>query len=231
MTGPILEFDRLVGGYGGGTVVHGVGAAVAPGETLCVLGRNGVGKTTLLALLYGFLAPAAGTVRFDGADITGLAPVRLSRLGIGFCPQERVVFDDLTVADNLTLTRPNRRLDHVEPFFATFPWLADRLRQRAGTLSGGERKILSLVRVLAEAKPLALLDEPSEGVARENVALMAELINQRKAGGDAFVIVEQNLDLVDAVADRYLVLDQGRAVLAGDRATVSRRDIVAHLGV
>ena len=96
---------------------------------------------------------------------------------------------------------------------------------------GGERKILSLVRVLAEAKPLALLDEPSEGVARENVACKAELINRRKAAGDAFVIVEQNLDLVDAVADRYLVLDQGRAVLAGDRATVSRRDIVAHLGV
>ena len=77
MTGPILEFDRLVGGYGGGTVVHGVGAAVEPGETLCVLGRNGVGKTTLLALLYGFLAPAGGTVRFAGAEITGLAPVRL----------------------------------------------------------------------------------------------------------------------------------------------------------
>ncbi len=231
MTAPRLEFGEVFGGYGGGIVVHDVSAEVAAGEALCVVGRNGVGKSTLLKLLFGFLPLASGYVRFDGVDVTGLRPAERSRLGIGFCPQERVVFDDLSVLDNLTLMASSRRLDHLETCFARFPRLAERLSQTAGTLSGGERKILSFVRAFAENKPLVMLDEPTEGVQSENIGHMSELINQRKASGTAFVIVEQNLDFVAEVVDSYLVLDQGRTMLARRRDEVERAEIVEFLTV
>jgi branched-chain amino acid transport system ATP-binding protein len=231
MTGPAFAFSDVTGGYGSSVVVRGITGAVAPGEVLCVLGRNGVGKSTLMKLLYGFLPLRSGSVRGRGIDLARLEPAERSRLGIAFAPQERIVFDDLSVRENLTLTDPDRPLDDLAPYFERFPRLRDRLGQRAGTLSGGERKLLSLVRALAEDKPVSLLDEPSEGVQRENVRHMAELIAARKAAGDAFVIVEQNWALVDAVADRYLVMDQGRAVLAGDRGSVTRDAIVAHLAI
>ena len=231
MTAPAFEFSGVTGGYGASVVVRGLDGRVAAGEALCVLGRNGVGKSTLLKLLYGFLPLRAGQVRSQGVDLAGLEPARRSRRGIAFCPQERVVFDDLTVRDNLTLMDPARRLDRLDPYFRRFPRLPERLGQRAGTLSGGERKLLSFVRGLAEDRPVTLLDEPSEGVQREHVRHMAELIADRKAAGRAFVIVEQNWILVDAVADHFLVLDQGRAVLAGGRADVTREAIVAHLRI
>jgi len=230
-TAPSFEFSGVTGGYGGSVVVRDLGGGVARGEVLCVLGRNGVGKSTLMKLLFGFLPLLAGAVKSQGIDLVGLDPAERSRRGIAFGPQERIVFDDLTVRDNLTLMHPGRRLDHLEPYFHSFPRLGERLGQRAGTLSGGERKLLSFARALAEDKPVTLLDEPSEGVQQENVRRMAELIAARKAAGGAFVIVEQNWTLVEAIADHYLVLDQGRAVLAGNRAEVTREAIVAHLKI
>lgn len=231
MSAPAFDFADVTGGYGASVVVRGLSGAVAPGEALCVLGRNGVGKSTLLRLLHGYLPLRRGVVRRGGRDLGGLDPARRAALGIGFAPQERVVFDDLTVRENLTLMHPRRPLAALDPYFARFPWLAERLGQHAGTLSGGERKILSLVRVLAEDRPVVLLDEPAEGVQAENVERMAELIAARQAAGTAFVIVEQNLALVEAVGDRHLLLDQGRAVLAGDRGAVSREAMVAHLKI
>jgi branched-chain amino acid transport system ATP-binding protein len=231
VTPPAFEFAGVTGGYGTSVVVRALAGAVTGGEALCVLGRNGVGKSTLLKLLYGFLPLLAGEIRCRGADIRGLDPAGRSRLGIALCPQERIVFDDLSVRDNLMLMHPRRRLDDLEPYFRRFPRLGERLGQRAGTLSGGERKLLSFVRAFAEAKPVMLLDEPSEGVQKENLGHMTELIAARKTAGTAFVIVEQNLALVDAVADRYLVLDQGRAVLSGDRHSVTRDAVVAHLRI
>lgn len=226
-----FEFEEVTGGYGGSIVVRGLGGAVAAGEALCVLGRNGVGKSTLLRLLHGFLPLHRGRVRFAGRDLAGLDPARRTELGVSFAPQERIVFDDLTVRENLMLMHPGRPLEALAPYFARFPRLAERLGQHAGTLSGGERKLLALVRVLAEERAVALLDEPSEGVQAENVRHMIALISERKAAGAAFVIVEQNLGLVEALADRYLVLDQGRVVHAGDRSTLRRAELVAHLRV
>jgi len=231
MTAPAFEFSGVTGGYGGSVVVRGLTAAVARGEVLCVLGRNGVGKSTLMKLLYGFLPLLGGQVKSQGADLAGLEPAERSGRGIAYGPQERIVFDDLSVRDNLLLMHPGRRLDDLEPYFRRFPRLSERLGQRAGTLSGGERKLLSFARALAEDKPVTLLDEPSEGVQRENVRHMAELVRERKAAGAAFVIVEQNWALVDAVADHYLVLDQGRAVLAGNRRSLTREAIVGHLEI
>ena len=231
MTVAAFEFADVTGGYGSSVVVRGVSGMVGPGEALCVLGRNGVGKSTLLRLLHGFLPLVAGAVRCGGRDLAGLGSADRTALGVSFAPQERCVFDDLTVRENLTLMQTGRPLAQLEAYFARFPRLAERLGQHAGTLSGGERKLLSLVRVLAEERPVALMDEPAEGVQPENVRHMAALITQRKAAGAAFVIVEQNLELVEAIADRYLVLDQGRTVQAGDRSTLRRAELVAHLRV
>ena len=132
---PVFEFAGITGGYASSVVVRGLGGAVAPGEVLGVLGRNGVGKSTLLKLLHGFLPLRDGEIRHRGLDIRALAPAERSRRGITFAPQERIVFDDLSVRDNLWLMHPGRRLGDLEPYFQRFPRLRERLGQRAGTLS------------------------------------------------------------------------------------------------
>jgi branched-chain amino acid transport system ATP-binding protein len=226
-----LAFDGLVGGYGGVDVVRGVTGAVSSGEVLCVIGRNGVGKSTLLKLLTGHLPSRGGRVLLDGRAIGGVEASARRGLGITYCPQERPVFDDLAVRDNLTLMRPDRRLDAFAPLFARFPILERRLDQHAGTLSGGEKKILSFARGQAEAQPLRLLDEPSEGVQWENILQMAESIDEAKAAGAAFIVVEQNLAFAERIADRYLVIEQGRVVLEGAREAIDRAQLLAHLHV
>jgi branched-chain amino acid transport system ATP-binding protein len=228
---PRLAFDDVWGGYGGVTVVRGISGAVAPGEVLCVIGRNGVGKSTLLKLLVGQLPLGAGRVRLDGRAIEDVVASRRRALGIGYCPQERPVFDDLSVRDNLTLMRADRRLDAFEPYFARFPILARRLGQHAGTVSGGEKKILSFVRGLAEGAPLLLLDEPSEGVQWENILHMVALLEAARAEGGAFVVVEQNLAFAERIADRYLVVEQGRSALEGRREDIDRARLLTHLHV
>jgi branched-chain amino acid transport system ATP-binding protein len=198
---------------------------------LCVLGRNGVGKSTLLKLLFGYLRCWQGAIIFGGQRVESLDPSERRRLGIAYAPQERPVFDDLSVRDNLTLTRPDRRLDAFGSYFERYPILARRLAQHAGTLSGGEKKILSLTRALAEEQPLTLLDESSEGVQWENTLHMSALIGARRAAGGAFIIVEQNLAFAETIADRYLVMDQGRVVLEGRRGDIGRESILDHLRV
>jgi len=228
---PRLAFDGLVGGYGGVVVVRGVAGAVAAGEVLCVIGRNGVGKSTLLKMLFGQLPCREGSVQFEGRAIERIEASQRRALGISYCPQERPVFDDLSVRDNLTLMRADRRLDAFEPLFARFPILKRRLAQHAGTLSGGEKKLLSFARGLSEAQPLLLLDEPSEGVQWENIVQMAEAIAVAKAAGVAFVVVEQNLAFAELIADRYLVIEQGRVALEGRRGEIGRGQLLAHLHV
>ena len=144
-----------------------------------------------------------------------LDPSARRRAGMSYCPQERPVFDDLSVRDNLTLMRASRRLTPFRRYFDRFPILERRLNQHAGTLSGGEKKMLSFVRGLAEDQPVVLLDEPSEGVQWENILHMEALIAEKKAAGTAFIIVEQNLAFAERIADRYLVMDQGRVMLEG----------------
>ncbi len=227
----LLEFDGVVGGYGEVVVVRGVSGALAPGEVLCVIGRNGVGKSTLMKLLFGQLPCREGSVRFEGRAIERLEASQRRALGISYCPQERPVFDDLSVRDNLTLMRTDRGLAAFEPLFSRFPILKHRLNQHAGTLSGGEKKILSFTRGLSEAQPLLLLDEPSEGVQWENVVHMAALIAAAAAAGMSFVVVEQNLAFAELIADRYLVIEQGRAVLEGRQGEIGREQLLAHLHV
>lgn len=228
---PRLEFNAVVSGYGGLDVVRGVSGAVARGEVLCVIGRNGVGKSTLLKLLFGQLPCRSGSVHFEGALITPMESSRRRALGLSYCPQERPVFDELSVRDNLTLMRADRRLAVFEPLFERFPILAKRLNQHAGTLSGGEKKILSFVRGLSEAQPVLLLDEPSEGVQWENIEHMAALLGTAKAAGRSFIVVEQNLAFAELIADAYLVIEQGGVALVGRRGEVGREQLLAHLHV
>ncbi|MCY4546802.1 MAG: ATP-binding cassette domain-containing protein [Defluviicoccus sp.] len=230
MSGSLLSFAGVTGGYGATTVVRGVGGAVAAGEACCVLGRNGVGKTTLMRLLTGHLPLQSGTVDFAGRSLDGLAPDRRHRLGLVYCPQERPVFDNLSVRDNLGLMEPFDAHRHA-PLLAAFPILEARMDQSAGTLSGGERKILSFVRGVAETGQLLLLDEPSEGVQQENVERMAGFLHEAKAAGRALLVVEQNLAFAREIADRVMVMDHGAVVLAGAAADITEDTLAAHMHV
>jgi ABC-type branched-subunit amino acid transport system ATPase component len=230
-TATLFEIDHVSGGYGSGLVVRDVSLSVARGEAVCLLGRNGVGKSTLVKLACGFLQPQSGTVRMAGAEITGQQPSGNLAAGLTYCPQERLVFDDLSVAENLTLMRDNRRLDDFDGYFQVFPRLSERRRQHAGTLSGGEKKLLSFVRGMAEGSAMVVIDEPTEGVQFENVVRMTDLIVARKREGTAFLIVEQNLTLVERVADRIVIMDHGEVVYSGDAVDVGRDEILAYLTV
>lgn len=228
-------FDGVVAGYGDTMVVRGVAGTVAPRRTLCILGRNGTGKSTLLKALAGVLPLARGHVRWRGADLAGVPLHARLAAGIAYVPQDDVVFGELSVADNLWLHLPprsrERDRDRYAAGLAAFPRLAERAGQRAGHLSGGERKLLSFARTIGLAAPLSLVDEPSEGVQPENIEHMARLIAQRKAAGASFVVVEQNLAFVEAIADEVLVLDHGEAVLGGAFAAFGRSEIARRLTV
>lgn len=230
MTEALLSFAGVTGGYGATTVVRGVGGAVAAGEACCVLGRNGVGKTTLMRLLTGHLPLRSGTVRFAGQPLDGLSPDRRHRLGLVYCPQDRPVFDNLSVRENLTLMA-SHGADRYAPLLAAFPILERRMAQSAGTLSGGERKILSFARGIAETGRLLLLDEPSEGVQQENVERMAGFLRAAKAEARALLIVEQNLSFALEIADRVIVMDHGEVVLAGAAADLTEDALAAHMHV
>jgi urea transport system ATP-binding protein len=226
-----LAFENLTGGYGSTTIVRDLSGAAVAGEVLCVLGRNGVGKTTLMKLLTGYLPCAGGRVLLNGAAITAYDPAARPRAGAAYCPQERPVFDDLSVRENLTLMRDSRKLAPFRRYFDRFPILERRLNQHAGTLSGGEKKMLSFSRGLAEDQPVILLDEPSEGVQWENILHMEALIAEKKSADAALIVVEQNLAFAERIADRYLIMDQGRAMLEGSRSEIERSDVLAHLHV
>jgi len=225
-----FEFEGLVGGYGSSMILRGVGGAVAAGEVLFVLGRNGVGKSTLMKLLMGLLPCRAGRVRLDGQDITGMATPERRRDGITYCPQERIVFDELSVRDNLMLMAPPDAAARLDRLAARFPLLARRREQRAGTLSGGEKKILSFVRAAIEDHRLVLLDEPTEGVQAENIERMEAVIREGCQAGVAYVIVEQNLTVAERLADRWLVMDKGQVVLHGT-GPIDRDAVMGHIHV
>ncbi|WP_019936225.1 ABC transporter ATP-binding protein [Bordetella sp. FB-8] len=226
-----LEFDDIIAGYRDTTVLRGISGRIGPGQVLGVVGRNGVGKTTLMHTLAGFITPFSGRIAFSGEPLDGLTPHQRHARGISYAPQDRVVFDDLSVADNLTIGWPTRNLARYRHTFERFPRIAQRLRQKAGRLSGGEKKLLSFVRAIGENALLTLMDEPTEGVAQENIALTARTITERKAQGAAFVIVEQNLDFLLSLADILLVLDHGSIVASGPTAEFDRPRVEQYLVV
>jgi len=214
---PILRVDGLSGGYGASQVLFDVSFAVPATGALAVLGRNGAGKTTLLRTLLGYLPPTSGSVRLGDEEVTGVAPAHLIRRRVGYMPQDQVVFPTLTVHENLELglqPLPRRDRGRLDVAYELFPKLASRRRQQAGTMSGGERKMLGLARALLGRPRLLVLDEPTEGVWHGVVDEILDALRQYAAGA-AVLIVEQHLELALELAREAIVLQRGEVVLRG----------------
>ncbi|MFD1330938.1 ABC transporter ATP-binding protein [Methylopila musalis] len=212
---PQLSLSSVRSGYGRAPVVNDVSLSVATGEIVAVIGRNGVGKTTLMKTVIGELPAMAGSIGFRGVDITRLDGVRRARLGVGYVPQGREVFARMSVAENLALgvRVGGAPAPDFERVFGFFPVLKKRLSQAAGSMSGGEQQQLAIGRVLAGRPDIILLDEPSEGVQPNIVQEIGRIIRRlREEERLTVLIVEQNLALIRAVADRCLVMDKGVVV-------------------
>jgi urea ABC transporter ATP-binding protein UrtE len=214
MTAPALAIEGLVAGYGGSRVLDGLDLSVAAGEVVGLMGRNGMGKSTLMRAVMGVVPRAAGRVTVAGRDTAGLAPFSIARLGVAFVPQGRDLFADFTVEENLALgvlghARP--RPGFADPVLALFPILRERLSQKAGTFSGGQQQQLAIARALVSRPRLLLLDEPSEGIQPSIVAEIAERLAAFAAEtGLAILIAEQNLDMVMRMAGRCAMIENGR---------------------
>ncbi|GLT10896.1 ATP-binding cassette domain-containing protein [Sulfitobacter porphyrae] len=231
MSEPLLKLDRISAGYGDLTVLRDISLTVAAGEVLCISGRNGVGKTTLMRLISGALPPQSGTIAMNGQDIAPLEPHARQHIGLSYAPQDSVTFAPLTLRENLSLHHKDHSLDRYQGLFRRFPRIEERLGQVAGTLSGGERKILAFCRVMAEGGSLLCLDEPTEGVQPENITHMAEEIRAAAEAGRGLVVVEQNLSLIEQAADRVIVIDHGEIVHQTRNGPEMRAEILEKLKV
>jgi len=214
----MLEVRDLVAGYGLGVVIEGVTFDVAAGEVVCLLGRNGVGKTTTLRSVMGLVRPRAGRVRLEGEEITGRQPFQVARRGIGYVPDDRRIFADLTVEENLEITRRVIRRDGrwtLERVYRLFPDLARLRRMRGGGLSGGEQKMLAIGRALMGNPSLLILDEPSEGLSPLLVRALVGAIREILQEGVTLLVADQNLKFARRVAERGYIIEKGRIQYAG----------------
>ncbi len=218
-------------------ILHDLGLAVGRGEVVVLLGRNGAGKSTTLKSLIRLTEPRSGKVWFQGRPIDGLEPYQIARLGLGYVPEERRVFSELTVEENLEVgrlpARDGRPPWTQEKLFALFPNLAEMRRRRAGRMSGGEQQMLTIARTLMGNPACVLLDEPSEGLAPVIVDLMAATIKELKAEGLSVLLSEQNLRFATAVADRAYIIEKGQIRFTGTMAELNAAEGVrkAYLAV
>ena len=226
----LLSIDNLVSGYGGEPVLQGVTLSVVAGEIVAVIGRNGVGKSTLMRTIIGLLPVRSGSLRLDGADLAPLPAFRRARAGIGYIPQGRDVFPRLTVTENLIVGETalaGRGRPDLSRVHAFFPILKERAAQAAGTLSGGQQQQLAIGRAMMGNPRLMLLDEPSEGIQPSIVKDIARNIRRLNAEtGLTVLFVEQNLDLIVSLAQRGFVIDKGRIVAALNHEEMRDRETV-----
>ena len=223
MAEAMLEVEGLRAGYGPAEILFGVSLKLARGEVAALMGRNGAGKSTTLKAIMGLIPPRAGRVRFAGHDIAGLAAFRIARLGLGYVPEDRRIFTDLTVAENLEVgRRPAEGRDPWTPerLFEVFPNLASMRNRRAAAMSGGEQQMLAIARTLMGNPEAVLLDEPSEGLAPVILELMADAVLRMKREGIAVLLSEQNFDFAAAVADRAYVIERGEIRYDGSMAAL-----------
>ncbi len=231
---PALGVQGLRGGYGESDVLHGVSLSVEPGKIYAILGKNGMGKTTLLKTIMGFLHPRSGRVEVLGHDVTGWPTYRVVRHGVSYVPQEKSIFQDLSVEENLRLALPKSSDFHVrlDAVAEHFPVLKERLRQRAGSLSGGEQRMLLIARALLVSPHLLLIDEISEGLQPLMIARLREVLAWERRRSMTIVLVEQNVDFALGLADHYALLKLGTIVETGSAADAGARETVEqHLAI
>jgi branched-chain amino acid transport system ATP-binding protein len=210
----LLRIKGLQAWYGESHILHGVDFDIRPGEVMTLLGRNGAGKTSTLKSIMGLIPRRTGSISFQGRELIALAPERIARQGIAFCPEERGIFASLTVRENLTLppavASGGLELDEI---FELFPNLKERLSSNQGTkLSGGEQQMLAIARILRTGAKLLLLDEPTEGLAPVIIQQIGRTIRSLKERGFTILLVEQNFRFASTVADRYYVMEHGRII-------------------
>ncbi len=225
----MLTLRRVNQYYGGSHILRDVDLDVPAGACTAVLGRNGVGKTTLLKCIVGLLPTRFGTIEFDRRPITRLAPYERAQLGIGYVPQGREIFPRLTVAENLQigLAASDRRHPALPDFvFDLFPALRAMLRRRGGDLSGGQQQQLAIARALVVRPKLLILDEPTEGIQPSIIKEIGRAIELLSAGGDmAILLVEQYYDFARSLADRYVVMSRGEVIARGDAAAMDAEGV------
>ena len=233
MSSRVLDVADVHTYYGESHVLHGVTLTVADGEVLTILGRNGMGKTTLIRSIIGFTPPREGTVRLKGQDVAGFPPYRLVERGVALVPQGRRVFPSLSVRENLDVARRGKGRWNVERVYELFPRLRERAESRANKLSGGEQQMLAIARALMSNPELLLMDEPTEGLAPLLVREVGRVIGELKREGLSILLVEQNLPLALGVADRVHILSRGQIVYTGSPAALAADEEVKsrYLGV
>ena len=236
---PLVLLDDLHTFYGKSHILHGISLHVAPGEVVGLLGRNGVGKSTTLKTIMGLVRPSQGKVLLEGNTITGLAPHKLARLGIGYVPEDRRIFRLLTVMENLRTgldrqgVTDERKRALLDKAFSYFPRLAERRNQAGGTLSGGEQQMLAIARVMMLEPKIILLDEPTEGLMPRMVSQIREIIDVLHKEGVAILLVEQNVPLTLEASQRVYIMEKGevRHHCAASEIKVDDPVIKQYLGV
>jgi len=223
MSAPILTAHAITAGYGKADILHEVSLEVHPGEIVSIIGPNGAGKSTAFKTIVGFLRARSGGVIFDGDDITGMRPDLVLRRGLAYVPQGRIVFPQMTVLENLEMgaytVRDQRQIaDALAVVYALFPILAERRRQRAGTMSGGEQQMVAIGRALMTRPKVIMLDEPSLGLSPKFVTLIFDKLVEMRRAGYTLMLVEQNAARALAISDRGYVLELGRNRFEGPGA-------------
>ncbi len=231
----MLEVKGIDLFYGAAQALRGISLNVEPGKVTCVLGRNGVGKTSLLRAIVGQQSVSAGSIVLDGKDITKLVPYERARLGVGYVPQGREIFPLLTVEENLETgfaPLPRASRDVPDDVYSRFPVLKDMLRRRGGDLSGGQQQQLAIARALVMRPKVLVLDEPTEGIQPSIIKDIGNAIKYlRNRGGIAILLVEQYFDFAKELADSFAVMERGQIVLSGDREAMQQTDVRQRLSL
>jgi branched-chain amino acid transport system ATP-binding protein len=224
----ILEVSQINTFYGMSHILHDVSLYVEKGETVCLLGRNGAGKTTTFRSIMGLTSPRSGSIRFKGIEIVKKRPFQIARLGVGFVPEDRRIYSDLTVLENLKVAQrkpqDNREGWTIDKVFEVFPKLRQLQARRGLHLSGGEQQMLTIARTLMGNPDLLLLDEPSEGLAPLIVRMLGELIQRIKQEGVTVLLAEQNSKFAMKLSDRGYVIDDGRIRYHGSIQELSENE-------
>ena len=229
----ILEIKSIDTFYGLGHILHGLSLSLAEGEVVALLGRNGAGKTTALRSITGLTPPRAGEIRYRGRSIAGLAPHRISQMGIALVPETRGIFSYLSARENLAIARRKGSRWQMETVLGRFPALRERLESKGRLLSGGEQEMLAIARALMTGPDLLLLDEPSQGLAPLVVNAVMDTIRELKKQRVSMLLVEQNVEMALQLADRVYVIDHGTVVFEGSPGALrtDQRITATYLGV